>query len=694
MNLTTLQKNIMNLSLATILAFSTTACSVNNPSDPDIKDTKNERIIKHKINSIKNKTNHTKPIERIYVDNFVYEKDSINHNIPYKKVSVKIYRGMTLQEFSTKMNIPTVVEHSISQRKISYKGTIRGSRSKVYNTIASITDTFWSYEDGVVKFTRTKNSVFTFPFFSMERLQDIYNTGNQEDSGETNVEVTKDVFDELEIALQTSLDEVIFTGTVTEKWTEKIGDTSSNESNDKALKNKDFSNGTDKSSIENNSIIENFAKSEDSDSSHTDTKIVSNDTGSRIVSQNKRGKGANTDGMKIQPTLKDSDKTDTKDNKSTKLVDNSDSKRENSKAKSNSVKNNTNTKSSKENAVLASNKKDRENTRTRELDFKTTYGGGESKISISKEMGSVFTKLTPSESRRANTIIKKIIQKRFSNLIVIDTYILAVDSEKMKDYSLEFGAMVQNGFVKSAISIANAEMKFGRDSLTEAVSGTPTSGSILSGVLKYFIGNSRGQILSEPKIVTMPNVPARLKDTKYYPYIEPSQLTGAAGNSISYEIKNVEEGIDLTVLPTVLSDNTIFLSLGLNLNQYLGDKVINAGVVGTFNLPMQAPKKLNTTFRIKPGDIIILGGIKSSKTEDNMGSQMSLTTKDLKRKIKSEFMIVAMPRLIKFVEEKDRLKEERAEAKENAEYKKNMKKIMKAAKNKTKIYKNLNLKKI
>jgi len=248
---------------------------------------------------------------------------------------------------------------------------------------------------------------------------------------------------------------------------------------------------------------------------------------------------------------------------------------------------------------------------------------------------------------------------------------LAVNSEKVKDYSLEFGALIQNGFIQSSLNLGGGGLSLKRDSLSLiGEEGTNSSGSVMSSIIKYFISNSNGEILSQPKIVTLPNVPARIKDTKFYPYIKPKELTGSSGNSISYDIENVEEGIDLTVLPTVLSDNTIVISLGLSLNQYLGDKIINAGIVGSFNLPQQSPKKLNTTFRIKPGDLIVLGGIKTSDKHSSLGSEMLIQTKDNKNQKSTDFVIVGMPRLIKFVEEKDRKKEERIIKKEKLRSKK------------------------
>jgi len=651
-----ISKKIISLSLITAISLGVMGCSEKEITPPDLKDTKFDKKIKNQVSRIRQKTDHTKPIERIYVDNFVYKQDNINHDIPDIKLKVSFTRSMTLQEFSKRIGFPAVVEDSIAQREICFNGVLEGSAKKVLTVAASMANVYWTYDNGVIKFTRTKNIIYSFPFFSMERLQTVYNTG-ENGKDPINVELKKDIFEELEDGLKISLDEVTFQGTVKESWNEK-------EDYEKKNSNKHTKNGNTRES-KDKTLLKDFTKSNSNTEDIKGKKTYLNKSGSKLEKSKSRSKKkSKTSSMKITPELSEfaqEDNTNT-NSKNYKNINSDKSTDKSKKLTSNEIINGY---INQEDTGVTRNKE-------RTLDFTTTYGDSSSKISISKEMGVVFAKLTPSEEKRATNLIKNIIKKHFSTLIVVDTYILTVDSEKVKDYSLEFGALIQNGLIQSSLSLAGSSLQLSRDSLTLPTTpgSIPTSGEVLSGVINYFIGDSSGEVLSEPKLVTMPNIPARIKDTKYYPYVKPQQITGDAGNTVSYDLANVEEGIDLTVLPTVLSDDTIFLSVGLGINQYLGDKTIQAGIAGTFNLPQQAPKRLNTTFRIKPGDVIVLGGIKSSSKSNNEGSQVYVPTGDAKRQASSDFIIVAMPRLIKFVEEKDRKSEEAKIKREEERYKK------------------------
>jgi len=82
----------------------------------------------------------------------------------------------------------------------------------------------------------------------MERLQSIYNTGNNSNDP-LNVSIKEDIFKEIELALKISLDEVNFMGEINEQWNETIGhrDTDIESSANKKTKDntKNINNQTD-----------------------------------------------------------------------------------------------------------------------------------------------------------------------------------------------------------------------------------------------------------------------------------------------------------------------------------------------------------------------------------------------------------------------------------------------------------------
>ncbi len=676
-------RRLTTLSMTTLFMLTSSGCYFNSPTVPNMKDTKNEKLVKKEINSIKNRMNNSLPIERIYVKNYVYKKTNLNHEVPNIKLNINFSKGMTLKDFSRRIGLPSTVQPSIAQRNICFNGVLKGSLKSVLNTIASLTNTFWTYDRGVVKFTRTTEIIYSFPFFSMERLQAIYNTGSNS-SDPLNVKIKNGVFSEIKKALKNSLNTISFSGNINEKWNENLGYI--NSGTEIKIKKHTDNNINKIDNLTNNKLntLQNNAKKIEQSKNLINNKNEKQSTGSQLVEARGNRRNKNQNSIKLRPILKNANTINSEHSDTNNKIYNSNNQEIKSKKNLKTNKYTINKKRSElyNNDNKVNNKLKRE--RIRSINFTTKYGGETSKISISKELGLIFARLTPSQEKIATNIIKRVIQRHFSNLIVFNTFILSVNSTKVKNYSLKFGAIIQNGFMQSVLNIGSGGMNIKRDTLSLLQNGNPESGSILSGIINYFISNSNGEILSEPRIVTLSNVPARIKDSRYYPYLEPTQLTSSAGNSISYQIKNVEQGIDLTVLPTVLSDNTIVVSLGLSLNEYLGDKIVNAGILGTFNLPEQSPKKLNTTFRIKPGDLIILGGIRSSSKESLLDSQALVPTGNTKKRKSNDFIIVAMPRLIKFVQEKNRKKGEEEERQE----------IEKINKSKKTIFKNLDIKKI
>lgn len=669
-------KKFLSLSLAAVIAISSTGCAGLQPKGTakQFEKPKDLENFQKQLDFIRQSTDSYKPIEVIEVSEFFIKSDNLNQELPEVQIEVSFNENTTLEDFGKVLGFPVKVDDSISKRKIGFKGNLKGDAKYILNTVSTLTNTYWTYEENVILFQRTKNIVYNFPFFSMERINSVYNAGaNGQDP--TNVNIKDDVFNEIKVALMAVLDEDSFGGQINEQWNERVGyrdtDIHSN-----AVRN-DSENGENRSRIDSlndknqqntdNTVSTNTNNSKDNRSENSTGSVLENKGGKNKKggsSGKKDGGGEEASTLEIKPILSD-----------TNNINNSNSFRDSNANQNQKIKEKVDTKTTTnefndKSLVIGTDQKDKklenelEQVQVKTANFTTTFSGSASRISMSKEVGAIFAKVTPSEERKITKIIEGIVKKSFNNMVIMDTYILEVNKEKTKTYGVEFSALIQSGLLQTNLGFGAGGLSASRDNLMlrerllnggtgfTNTSYTPTSGQVISSVLKYFIGDSSGEILSQPKIITLPNLPARIKDSKFHPYIEPSQITDTNANAVSYQLKNVEEGIDLTVLPSVFSDDTMMLSIGININQYLGDKQIVAGVAGSFNLPQQAPKKLNTTFRIKPGDVVVLGGIKSSKKNGTESSNLMVPTDETKLVGESDFVIVAMPRLLKFVQKK------------------------------------------
>ncbi|WP_054029325.1 type IV pilus secretin PilQ [Desulfatitalea tepidiphila] len=166
------------------------------------------------------------------------------------------------------------------------------------------------------------------------------------------------------------------------------------------------------------------------------------------------------------------------------------------------------------------------------------------------------------------------------------------------------------------------DLAFGPDSLgswefgTDASMNFPSEGnndigisfSRLTGV--PFVINARlnaletmgeGRILSSPKILTLDNKKAKIKQGVEYPYLE---RDSSGGSSVKF--KNID--LLLEVTPHVTPDNRISMSIYITKNDVAG---ITAGV------PSVSTNEAETELLVNDGDTIVIGGI--IKSSENKG---------------------------------------------------------------------------
>ncbi|MBW1842463.1 MAG: type IV pilus secretin PilQ, partial [Deltaproteobacteria bacterium] len=116
---------------------------------------------------------------------------------------------------------------------------------------------------------------------------------------------------------------------------------------------------------------------------------------------------------------------------------------------------------------------------------------------------------------------------------------------------------------------------------------------------------SRGdvEIISSPKIVTLDNTMATIKQGLSYPY----NKLDADGNTTT-EFKDI--ALELLVTPHVTPDNRISMKIDVKNNE-VGDVINNELSFTT--------KEATTELLVNDGDTVVIGGIRKSTTSDNDG---------------------------------------------------------------------------
>jgi type IV pilus assembly protein PilQ len=130
---------------------------------------------------------------------------------------------------------------------------------------------------------------------------------------------------------------------------------------------------------------------------------------------------------------------------------------------------------------------------------------------------------------------------------------------------------------------------------------------VLNAKLNALETNGNGRILSAPKILTLDNKKAMIKQGLEYPYLERDD---AGGSSVSF--KDID--LLLEVTPHVTPDDRISMSIFITKNDVAS---LTAGV------PSISTNEAQTELLVNDGDTLVIGGIiKATQTEGQSGFPM------------------------------------------------------------------------
>lgn len=129
------------------------------------------------------------------------------------------------------------------------------------------------------------------------------------------------------------------------------------------------------------------------------------------------------------------------------------------------------------------------------------------------------------------------------------------------------------------------------------ITGTPF---LLDATLNAVEANKKGRIITAPKIVTLDNKKARIKQGVEWPYLE----RDSSGNA-TVKFKNID--LLLEVTPTVTPDDRILMKIFITKN--------DIGTI-TLGVPSLNTNEAQTELLVNDGDTIVIGGI-IKKNEQN-----------------------------------------------------------------------------
>ncbi len=198
--------------------------------------------------------------------------------------------------------------------------------------------------------------------------------------------------------------------------------------------------------------------------------------------------------------------------------------------------------------------------------------------------------------------------------------------------------------------------------LTQGVTGT-LGGAISLAAFNFdsFLNavstQGKATILSNPKLSVLNGQPSLLTVGRNITYISKidTDISDTGVVTTSAETARALSGVGLALTANILNDKEIILNLvpvTSELVEPIEYRTIGAGVIG---LPIVNVREMSTTVRVKNGEMLVIGGLISSVSEDdgtfvpgtsNLGFFKYLFGNETKSKRKRELIILLKPRII------------------------------------------------
>jgi len=226
---------------------------------------------------------------------------------------------------------------------------------------------------------------------------------------------------------------------------------------------------------------------------------------------------------------------------------------------------------------------------------------GRGRVTVDGKNNQIIVTDTEAKVRQAEEIIRRI--DKVTAQVVIEARVVEVSEAFSKELGIDWSMSYGPGIIPGTGYNTTTDMAMNFPSASTSSIGM--SFSRLSGV--PFVLNARlnalettgsGRILSSPKILTLDNKKARIKQGVEYAYLE---RDSSGGSSVKF--KNID--LLLEVTPHVTPDDRISLIIFITKNDVAG---ITAGV------PNVATNEAQTELLVNDGDTVVIGGI-IKKTE-------------------------------------------------------------------------------
>jgi type II secretory pathway component GspD/PulD (secretin) len=237
---------------------------------------------------------------------------------------------------------------------------------------------------------------------------------------------------------------------------------------------------------------------------------------------------------------------------------------------------------------------------------------------------------------------------RPSRQVLIEADILDVSTGKLKELGVEWELRLgYDGGGKDFVYRNNARRANVEPPSTGTISvGTPTvtipaiidpltgilitpaqsiAGSDFSATIQALVEDSSTQVLSRPRILVLDGHQARFNVSSREPYADFEPATGG-GTAYSLEIKFLDIGIVLEVLPRINDEDYVTMEVRAKISTLAGEALFETtlipdeggALVNTLRVPIEAESVADTVVMVRSGQTIAIGGLGSRKEMESI----------------------------------------------------------------------------
>jgi type IV pilus assembly protein PilQ len=174
------------------------------------------------------------------------------------------------------------------------------------------------------------------------------------------------------------------------------------------------------------------------------------------------------------------------------------------------------------------------------------------------------------------------------------------------------------------------------------------AGYLLDVELSALQTEGRGEVISNPRIVTSNQKEAVIRQGQEVPYLT---ITGGTGGSSIPQVQFKEALLELKVTPTITNDGRVFLNMNVK-----KDEVSGFTDTGFGQVPNIAKREVNTAVLMEDGQTVVIGGVYEFNNRQDMSKIPfladipvigNLFKKNSRTKTKAELLIFVTPKVLR-----------------------------------------------